>query len=541
MVLQPSAPSFHPAASGKLLDAQQYPVCRGSNSSDHQRSDNQINYHNHKHTTDNHIQPNAAGSDNPRIYEDPGEWHDPLLLDMYRFATETFGPSTLSQITLLHTQQQQQQQLLLMHGPCCSSAHPRPHHCFAAQPFPWSSSSSSSPELTFSGRPHWEWDVAALSLGQGLASAASTAASAATSATAPTPFLHRFGNDMSLEAMIYKDETSTSPEYLDDPNDVNHSIKQPNDDDHDQDHHHHYLHHEPVSGSPDLITSDRTTSLHTSMRSSSTADPFPPLQRQSLPSNPAISSTPFARPPADVHVEAALSEWPQYVHVGLSDEVVSPIKDDHDIAYVAGHRKTRRRSRKPLSMQGTSALKPAKVAVENLAQVALTSRLEASDEVWGRCAERRENDIKVVKHFREYKLYLSKVPRCQREDGDPQTPDHTDRAKSKRCWKRELGDWRTAVMLQCSAGGSLAVASEATSCSDQDIAAPNKEGRDALRGGCLSRRMRLQPGCRSYSGAFHLPARMMSLPTCGTWICTTSTPWSSLLQGCPFCRIRKYQ
>lgn len=81
-----------------------------------------------------------------------------------------------------------------------------------------------------------------------------------------------------------------------------------------------------------------------------------------------------------------------------------------------------------------------------LQELALMSRLEASSEVWERCAERRQIDLNVVKNWGEYQKYLAKVPRHMRDDDDPKTPDHKDRSKSKRHWKREVGDWRAAIM-----------------------------------------------------------------------------------------------
>lgn len=78
--------------------------------------------------------------------------------------------------------------------------------------------------------------------------------------------------------------------------------------------------------------------------------------------------------------------------------------------------------------------------------LALTSRLEASDEVWDRCADRRLNELNIVKHWAEYRDYLAKAPKELRTASEPSTPDHNDRSKSKRQWKREVGDWREAIM-----------------------------------------------------------------------------------------------
>lgn len=162
---------------------------------------------------------------------------------------------------------------------------------------------------------------------------------------------------------------------------------------------------------------------------------------------------------------AGESGSPRYVHLPSDGQGGVAGATDLDVAYVgvqrAGGRKRNRRPRHGKSPPGQA---PVKVAVEHLAQVALMSRLEASDEVWSRCAERRESDVNVVKNFREYQLYLGEVPRGGRRDDDPHTPDHTDRSKSKRCWKREVGDWRAAVM------GRRASSSSDTAA-PQDVAA----------------------------------------------------------------------
>jgi len=154
--------------------------------------------------------------------------------------------------------------------------------------------------------------------------------------------------------------------------------------------------------------------------------------------------------PALAQMQAQEPGSPRYVHLP-SDGKAGATGADDDVAYVGLQLKgNRKRNRRPRHGKSPPARSPAKVAAEHLAQVALMSRLEATDEVWSRCAERRESDINVVKNFREYQQYEVEVPRHMRAYGDPQTPDHTDRAKSKRCWKREVGDWRAAIMYRSS-------------------------------------------------------------------------------------------
>eukprot|EP00930_Biecheleria_cincta_P055800 TRINITY_DN4206_c0_g1_i2.p1 TRINITY_DN4206_c0_g1~~TRINITY_DN4206_c0_g1_i2.p1 ORF type:complete len:296 (+),score=47.83 TRINITY_DN4206_c0_g1_i2:52-888(+) len=70
---------------------------------------------------------------------------------------------------------------------------------------------------------------------------------------------------------------------------------------------------------------------------------------------------------------------------------------------------------------------------------------EATEEDWERRAQRCSRDIANSKMFAEYGLYLSHIPKSDREADEPLTPDPVDRSISKRQWMYRLRQWQSAL------------------------------------------------------------------------------------------------
>jgi len=66
----------------------------------------------------------------------------------------------------------------------------------------------------------------------------------------------------------------------------------------------------------------------------------------------------------------------------------------------------------------------------------------ATEEEWAHRHAKRELEIEKVKQTPYYELYVSVVPREQRAEDDPLTPDPLDRSTSKRTWKWRVEEWR---------------------------------------------------------------------------------------------------
>lgn len=67
---------------------------------------------------------------------------------------------------------------------------------------------------------------------------------------------------------------------------------------------------------------------------------------------------------------------------------------------------------------------------------------EASEEDWERREAARTVDIAIGKESVEYRAYIDEVPRDQRWESAPKTPDAWDRTVSRRRWKADVHDWR---------------------------------------------------------------------------------------------------
>jgi len=70
---------------------------------------------------------------------------------------------------------------------------------------------------------------------------------------------------------------------------------------------------------------------------------------------------------------------------------------------------------------------------------------EATEEEWQHRVEVREKSVAISKETAVYQWYSSLKPREARDNGEPMTPDPTDRTVSKRRWKYLVQCWRTSM------------------------------------------------------------------------------------------------
>jgi len=89
--------------------------------------------------------------------------------------------------------------------------------------------------------------------------------------------------------------------------------------------------------------------------------------------------------------------------------------------------------------------RPAVAAVAAAPAVQQGQMPEATEEEWQHRVEMRQRSIALAKATFVYRWY-SGLRRCEeREEGEPQTPDPTDRTISKRHWKYLVQRWREAL------------------------------------------------------------------------------------------------
>lgn len=70
---------------------------------------------------------------------------------------------------------------------------------------------------------------------------------------------------------------------------------------------------------------------------------------------------------------------------------------------------------------------------------------EATEEEWQHRIVMRTKAIEIGKNTPEYQRYAERVPKEERTESCPSTPDMTDRTVSKRRWKYDVQQWRTKL------------------------------------------------------------------------------------------------
>jgi len=73
----------------------------------------------------------------------------------------------------------------------------------------------------------------------------------------------------------------------------------------------------------------------------------------------------------------------------------------------------------------------------------------ATDEEWRQRIDKREKEVETIKLLTSYRLYIEALPRDQRAEEDPKTPDPRDRTVSKRTWKWNVEKWRLELKSRC--------------------------------------------------------------------------------------------